>query len=431
MPFTKYYLLFFLIWMSCSSVQNNKPKSTFLIIRNINVVDVSSGRILPNQDVVVKDELIYFVGKSFSEKIPSYSTYIDGKGKYLCPGLWDMHFHLCWDKNNDTLLFPALLKNGITGIRDMGGDLNIMNAFKSASQNFKPTIYGAGPMIDGNPPVYNDFSLPVDDNTNMKAVLDSLKNSAVDFFKTYSLIKEKQLLNISTYTRKNNFQFAGHLSEYVEPEVSILAGQKSIEHLNRLDIIWEENKNRLDSIVTLMNENQTYLCPTLITYQLKTKVRDTSITLFEYSKYISSSLMSEWQAAWKKRLNRHTKLADWDELNKTFQSQMQLVNHINKMGVMILAGSDFAGMPYVYPGISLHQELKLLVEAGLTNSEALKTATINPATFMGKHNLFGSVAVGKYADLLILENNPLDNIESLRTIQFVVSKGKKHEIKNR
>lgn len=431
MSLSQYYLLIFVIWMSCSSVQNNKPESTFLIIRNINVVDVSSGRILPNQDVVVKDELIYFVGKSFSEKIPSHSKYIDGKGKYLCPGLWDMHFHLCWDKNNDTLLFPALLQNGITGIRDMGGDLKIMNNFKSESQNFKPAIFGAGPMIDGNPPVYNDFSLPVDDNTNMTAVLDSLKNNGVDFFKTYSLIKEKQLLEISNYTKKNNFQFAGHLSEYIEPEISILSGQKSIEHLNRLDIIWEENKKRLDSIATLMNENHTYLCPTLITYQLKTKVRDTSIALFNYSKYISATLMSEWQAAWKKRLNRHTKLADWDELNKTFQSQMQLINHINKMGVMILSGSDFAGMPYVYPGISLHQELKLLVEAGLTNHEALKTATINPANFMAKQNHFGSVTVGKYADLLILKNNPLENIENLRTIQFVISKGKKYEIQNR
>ena len=342
-----------------------------------------------------------------------------------------MHFHLCWDKNNDTLLFPALLKNGITGIRDMGGDLKIMNPFKSESQNFKPTIYGAGPMIDGNPPVYSDFSLPVDDNTNMTAVLDSLKNSGANFFKTYSLIKEEQLRDISTYCTKNNFQFAGHLSEYIEPEVSIFLGQKSIEHLNRLDIIWEENKNRLDSIANLMNENYTFLCPTLITYQLKTKFRDTSIANHNYSNYISASLMKEWQTAWNKRLKKHTQPADWDKLNKTFQSQIQLVNHMNKKGVIILAGSDFAGMPYVYPGISLHQELKLLVEAGLTNFEALKTATINPATFMAKQKYFGSVSVGKYADLLILENNPLDNIENLKTIQFVISKGRLFKIQER
>ena len=278
-------------------------------------------------------------------------------------------------------------------------------------------------MIDGKPPVYTDFSLPVDDNTNMTAVLDSLKNNGADFFKPYSLIKEKELRAISVYCTKNNFQFAGHLSEYIDPEISISSGQKSIEHLNRLDDIWKDNKNRLDSIANLMIVNQAFICPTLITYQLKTKIRDTAIVNNNYSKYISSSLKSEWQSAWEKRLTRHTKLADWEELNKTFQSQMQLINHLNKMGVMILAGSDFAGMPYVYPGISLHQELKLLVEAGLSNYEAIKTATINPAIFMGKQNLYGSVSVGKFANMLILEMNPLDNIENLKTIKFVIIKG--------
>jgi imidazolonepropionase-like amidohydrolase len=417
------FLLIFSCYTNIITGQINKSDTTFLIIKNINIIDVNSGNILKKKDVVIKGQFIYHIGNSFSERTSTNTKYIDGKGKYLYPGLWDMHFHLCWDINNDTLLFPALLQNGITGIRDMGGDLKIMNRFKAEQQNFKPDIYGAGPMLDGNPPVHFDFSLPFDDNTNITAVLDSIKNNGADFFKTYSLLKEKQLRDISTFCTKNNIQFAGHLSEYIEPEISISLGQKSIEHLNRLDIIWEDNKNRLDSIANLMKTNHTFLCPTLITYQLKTKVRDTSIVNRTYSNYISAFLMSEWQTAWGKRMTRHTKLADWEGLNKTFQSQMQLVNHLHKMGVMILAGSDFAGMPYVYPGISLHQELKLLVEAGLTNYEAIKTATINPAIFMAKQNLYGSVTIGKYGDLLILEKNPFDNIENLKTTTFVIVKG--------
>lgn len=422
---SKYFApLLFIFLLSSSSVNRFNSTTPYLIIKNINVVDVIRGNILKNQDVVVKDKLIYFIGESFSEKVSSNSKYIDGSGKYLCPGLWDMHFHLCWGKSNDSLLYPALLKNGITGIRDMGGDLKIINAFKSESQNFKPEIYGAGPMIDGNPPVYTDFSLPVDENTNITRVLDSLKNNGAEFFKTYSLIKEKQLSDISTFCKKNTIQFAGHLSEYIEPEISISLGQKSIEHLNRLDIIWDENKNRLDSIANLIKINHTFLCPTLIIYQLKTKVSDTSIVNRNYSNFISASLMNEWQIAWRKRKTRHNQLADWEALNKTFQSQMQLVNHLHKMGVMILAGSDFAGMPYVYPGIGLHQELKLLVEAGLSNFEALKTATLNPAIFMAKQDLYGSVMVGKYSDLLILDKNPFNNIDNLKTVKVVIVKGK-------
>ena len=102
---------------------------------------------------------------------------------------------------------------------------------------------------------------------------------------------------------------------------------------------------------------------------------------------------------------------------------MQLVNYLGKKGVMILAGSDFAGMPYVYPGISLHQELKLLTEAGLSTHDALKAATINPAIFLAKQDLYGSISVGKYADLLILEKNPLDNVDNLRAINYVILKG--------
>lgn len=403
--------------------QMNKLDTTFLVIKTINIVDVGSGKILKKQDVVIKGQYIYYIGNSFTEKTSANTKYIDGKGKYLSPGLWDMHFHLCWDKNNDTLLYPALLKNGITGIRDMGGDLKIMNDFKQIRPRNNLNIFGAGPMIDGNPPVYRDFSLPMDDSSDITKLLDSLKNNGSDFFKTYSLIKEEQLKEISTYCKKNNFHFAGHLSEYVKPETSIVLGQKSIEHLNGLDEIWNESKCRFDSLMNLMLVNQTYACPTIIIYQLKTKLRDTSLVNKEYSKYISSALANEWKITWAKRAEKHKKLEDWDTLDKTYLSQLKLIGLLNKKGVMILAGSDFAGMPYVYPGISLHQELKLLTKAGLSNYEALKAATLNPAKFMEKENLYGSVSVGKFADLLILDKNPLENIENLQTIRLVISKG--------
>lgn len=421
---TKYYLLTFLISIS-SIVKAQKPnyESSLLVIRNINVVDVTTGKILPNQDVVVKGQLIYYIGNLFLEKTSTNTKYIDGTGKYLSPGLWDMHFHMCWDKSNDTLLYPALLKNGITGIRDMGGDLNIMNDFKRLKPGNNLTIYGAGPMIDGNPPVYRDFSLSVDDSSDITKLLDSLKNNGSDFFKTYSLIKEEQLKEISAYCKKNDLHFAGHLSEYMKPETSIVLGQKCIEHLNGLDEIWNESKCRFKSLIDLMLTNQTYVCPTIIIYQLKTKLRDTSIVNKEYSKYISTELANEWKITWGKRVEEHKKLQDWAALDKTYLSQLKLIGLLNKKGVMILAGSDFAGMPYVYPGISLHQELKLLTKAGLSNIEALKAATLNPAKFMNKEKFYGSVSVGKFADLIILDKNPLDNIDNLQSISCVITKG--------
>lgn len=418
--------LFVALFFSCATVRNSRPVSPILVIENVNVVDVVEGKILPAQDVAVKDKIIYFIGDSFAEPVSSNTIYIDGSGKFLSPALWDMHFHLCWDPNNDTLLFPILIKNGISAIRDMGGSLQIMRRFKEQVKKGEiigPDIYGAGPMIDGNPPVYVDFSMPADDQTNMTAALDSLRKNGADFFKTYSLINETQLREISAYCFKNKVSFAGHLSEYIEPEISINLGQKSIEHLNRLDDIWRSNKIRLDSIGNLMIANNTFLCPTLIIYQLKTRIRDSSMINRDYARYISPSLMAEWKALWKKRSERHTKLANWKELDTTFLSQMALVNRLGKMGVMILAGTDFAGMPFVYPGISLHQELGLLVESGLSNYEALKTATINPAIFMSQQRHYGSISLGKYADMLLLEKNPLEDIAHTKTIDLVILKG--------
>ncbi|HRG33096.1 MAG: amidohydrolase family protein [Saprospiraceae bacterium] len=424
----------FLFIFICNTIilsgQINKSDTTFLIIKNISIIDVGSGKILKKQNVVIKGQFIYYIGNSFSERTSTNTKYIDGKGKYLCPGLWDMHFHLCWDISNDTLLYPALLKNGITGIRDMGGDLKIMSAFKSLKNVNKLNIYGAGPMIDGNPPVYSDFSLPVDNSSDITKLLDSLKNNGSDFFKTYSLLKEAQLKEISAYCRKNDFHFAGHLSEYINPETSISLGQKSIEHLNGLYEIWNESRSRFDSLTDLMLKHHTYICPTIITYQLKTRLRDSTIVNKEYSKYISTSLVKEWKITWGKRVERHKKLEDWDALDKTYLSQLKLISRLHEKGVMLLAGSDFAGMPYVYPGISLHQELKLLTKAGLSNYETLKTATINPAIFMNKQNIYGSVEVEKYADLLILEKNPFDNIENLKTTTFVIVKGKIIKVQN-
>ena len=420
------YLLICIIYYNNVIGQINNSDTTFIWIKDINVVDVSSGKVLKKQNVVLKGQYIYYIGNTFVEKISNNTKYIDGKGKYLCPGLWDMHFHMCWDINNDTLLYPALLKNGITGIRDMGGDLKIMNDFKHIKPENNLNIFGAGPMIDGNPPVYRDFSLPVADSSDIMKLLDSLKNNGSDFFKTYSLIKEEQLKEVSGYCRKNNFHFAGHLSEYVRPETSIALGQRSIEHLNGLDEIWNESKRRFNSLINLMLTNQTYVCPTIIIYQLKTKLRDTTIVNKEYSTYISSTLANEWKITWAKRIEKHKKHGDWKALDKTYLSQLKLIRLLNKRGVMILAGSDFAGMPYVYPGISLHQELKLLKKAGLSNQEALKAATLNPVKFMKKENLYGSVSVGKFADLIILDKNPITNIENLKTINTVILKG--HEV---
>jgi len=319
-----------------------------LIIKNVNVVDVLKGKIVRSQTVVIEGPVISFIGRSTPPEIPKNSKTIDGSGKYLAPGLWDMHFHLCWSGDNDRLLYPILLRNGITGVRDMGGDAGVMRRFKAelASGEIEgPDIFGAGPMLDGDPPVYRDFSVALSSDTNIPTLLDGLRSNGVDFYKTYSLIRVQQLREIAEYCVKHDMTFAGHLSEYIEPETSISLGQRSVEHLNRLEEIWAADKSRIDRIGNAMASKGAFLCPKLITYKLKAAVREASIVNAEYAKYIPQSLMKEWQAVWAKRIARHEKNGDWNSLDGKFESQKQLVRFLHKKGVNLLAGSGFAGIP--------------------------------------------------------------------------------------
>ncbi|MDX1427809.1 MAG: amidohydrolase family protein [Salegentibacter mishustinae] len=399
----------------------NLEKEEFWVIKNINIVDVLSGGIITNQTMVIKDSRIEFIGSNWKHPSSSKINTIDARNKYIIPGMWDMHFHLSWNQKNDSLLFPVLFSKGITGIRDMGGDLKIQNTFKSLKKA-KPEIYGAGPIIDGNPPVMYDFTVPVDQNTEIEKILDSISQRGADFIKTYSLIRKPEFERIAAYSEKNNIPFAGHLSEFIEPELSIDLGQKSIEHLNRLDKIWEKDPTRINDIARAMIKNDTWLCPTLLVYFNKMVPAKDSLRNESYDRYIAPELAREWEKS-KTFSIPESKGVAWQAKQREFEQNLDLVSFLHKKGIKIVAGSDFGGMPYVYPGIGLLQELKLLKRAGLSNLEVIRTATINPALYFSIDEEFGSVSVGKFADLVILKKNPLIDIENLKSIEIVFKKG--------
>jgi imidazolonepropionase-like amidohydrolase len=406
---------------SCSFLKPGDG-SVYQVIENVSIVDVIEGRLLKPQTVVLKDSLIHFVGKEWQSPPNAQVETIDGRGKYLMPGMWDMHFHLAWDAGNDSLLFDVLLAHGITGVRDMGGDLAIQRAMKqkiAKDPSCGPSIFGAGPILDGNPPVMYDFTIPIDGTSvPVEFLLDSLAEAGADFFKVYSLLQEPIVEEIAAYAKEHQLSFAGHLSEYIEPERSIQLGQKSIEHLNRLEEIWQEDTARITRIAKLMREQRTWLCPTLLIYEVKARMWDSTLVQTAYEPFIHPFLQQEWQSSRARRVSRNTE-ADWENQGRLFEQQKALVGYLHQQGVLIIAGTDFAGMPYVYPGIGLQQELQLLHDAGLSNADVLATATINPAIFMGTQDKSGTVTVGKYADLVLLRENPLEDIKAVAQIDQV------------
>jgi imidazolonepropionase-like amidohydrolase len=414
-----------LLLTACFRLPTAESEGVYRVLRGVHVVDVAAGRLLTSRTVVLRDSLIHFVGQRWHPPRGARIDYLDATGQYLLPGLWDMHFHLAWWPGNDTLLAPALFANGITGVRDMGGDLGLLAAARERYRTTPgPELYGPGPILDGNPPVLHDFSIPVDGETDISFLVDSLVNGGADFLKVYSLLREPELQRIAVAAKNNDRPFAGHLSEYVDPEQSIALGQRSIEHLNRLEEIWPQDSTRMARIASAMLDRGTWLCPTLVIYDRKARLaRPDSLARPAYDRFLPSVLRQEWETSVARRKRDNTP-ADWAQARQQFARNLALVRYLHQRGIPILAGSDFGGMPYVYPGVGLLAELELLHQAGLSNAAVLATATIQPARFLGQADRFGSIAVGKYADLLLLERNPLDSLGALQGPALVLKYGR-------
>lgn len=420
-------ILFGLLISGCRVTTNPQLGGADVLIRHINVVDVITGTLLPDQLIAITSDTFSYVGPDPGRLDTVVGArYIDGSGRYAIPGLWDMHVHVCWSDTNAQLLLPALLAHGITGVRDMGGDLHILNDFKQrvlADPTAGPEILGCGPIIDGDPPVFPDFTLSVDSTTDITGTLDSLAAHGADFFKVYSLLLPGELQRIASYSAAHKLAFAGHLSEYIEPESAITLGQHSVEHLNRLDEIWYEAPARLDSIADLMAEHHAWSCPTLIVYQRKSHMYDPLIQDTVMDKRVTS-LQAEWQQALTSRTERYGAPHQRDSLDQRYRHQLELVKRLRDRGVRLLAGSDLAGAPFVYPGTGLLEELERLSDAGLSNAEVLRCATSSPAEYLNVLGERGTITTGKQADLVILEHDPLIAIRAVRSITAVFHRGR-------
>ena len=415
------YLLGILAIFSCTQ----SSKEEIQLFHEVQIIDPEHGELKAFEQMVLKKGVIHYLGEKKNWDSYTITEEESFTGKYLLPPLWNMHTHLAWDVGNDSLFFPLLLSHGILGLRDMGGDLSILKSFKEKVQEypgFGPQIFGAGPILDGNPPVMMDVSIPLDAVSDFPYLLDSLDIGGADFFKVYSLLQEEALSEIASFAQQSQLTFQGHLSEYVEPEVSLSLGQKSIEHLNRLEEIAANNPERFEEIGRLMVEKESWLCPTLVIYQKKAFMDELELRNDAYQEFIPELLKMEWEGSRERRL-KDKSAADWTAAKALFEQQKAWVLQLHKMGVKLLAGSDFAGMPFVYPGLGLWEELDLLKEIGLSEKEVLKIACYHPIEFWELEHEYGTLEVGKKADFLILPKNPLEDIQNLRNIDKVYREG--------
>ena len=414
-------LLLLLLLNSCLSCQK-EPYKYDIVIEDITIIDTENSRLLPHQTIFIKQDRIDKILATSIDTAIIADSVIDGTGKYILPGFWDMHVHTCWKEDLDKKVFPVFLQFGITGIRDMGGNLEILNTFKENSiiqPHSYPNLFGAGPILDGKKPIHPAFSVPVT-RENYKSILDSLRNLHIDFFKVYSLLKEDVLDSIASYSKQNNISFSGHISENITPEKASQMGYRSFEHLNRIEELAVDSI-RLSKFVESVKKNKNWICPTLILYQRKFQIDKGEFFYHSLFEDLDQDLKMEWNI-----LKQRTVAKEEDDLinsNNRFIRQKELVKTLYDNQIPLLLGTDFAGMQFIYPGYSYHEEMQLMQDLGIPQYDILKMATLNPAIYLDVTELYGTVEKNKIADLIILNENPIENIVNTLTIDMVIKSG--------
>jgi imidazolonepropionase-like amidohydrolase len=447
MSIVKISIAVFLLLAASAAVAGENPGHT-LALTHVTVIDATGAPMLPDMTVVIRDKRIVDLGKSRDVRPPRDAAIVEARGQYVIPGLWDMHVHTVfgdWLPRNEKVTLPLFVANGVTGVRDMGSDLEVVKRWRAeieAGRLLGPRMIIAGPMLDGPVPRFPS-SAPVATASDGRKVVDDLKARGVDFIKIQSLIPRDGYFAAAEEAKKLGLTFVGHVPDAVRASEASNAGQRSIEHFTGIfegcstieDDLIKGPKSlgvnvktfdpvRARSLIELMARNQTWQVPTLVWERGQWLVDDIDLSHDPLIKYAP--------AAWKDRtwpmfVREITEGMDTDPLpvRKHFvQMELDMTLAMFRAGVPFMAGTDTAAGVHIFPGFSLHDELALFVRAGLTPMQALQTATRNPALFLGRLADMGTVEKGKLADLVLLDANPLEDIANTRRIRAVVLAGR-------
>lgn len=406
---------------------------------NVNVIPMDRERALNNQTVLVRDGLIAEIGDAAKVKVPTGALQIDGRGKYLIPGLIDMHVHLFSDDQISKSFGPdeliIMLANGVTTVRFMNGTPEQLDMRDSVSKGrmLGPTIYAASPQITGHRTdgIFNGRVVTSPEQAR-QAVMD-FKAAGYDFIKITNYITRPVYDAVTEAAKAAGMRVIGHVDTQVGAPRAIEAGQQ-IEHLDGyIECVlkddspiktsvsdvhifrkanWESldyiDPNKLREIAQRTASAGIYSTPTLTFFKVTfgTGVSDEEIRSRPDFRFVPSFLRDEWFSAG----HRIWASPPGEERRRTYvRVRNQLVKEIHDAGGKIMAGSDSPDWFLLY-GWSLHRELRSLVDAGLSAYAALEAATRTPAEYLRGLETFGTIEPGKRADLVLLAANPLDNI---------------------
>lgn len=420
-----------------------------LALTNVTVIDVGGGASQRGMTVVIEGERI----AALEQTVPEKARVVDATGKFLIPGLWDMHAH--WGPGYGWMpapYLPLFTANGVTGIRLMAGHPVYLQWRGQVAEGTLagPRMVLAGAIVDGPKPFWRD-SIATNIPEHGRRAVQRTQQDGYDFVKVYSSLSREVFFALADEAQKRRIPFAGHVPDRVRVEEASDAGQKSIEHLTGLllavssqetelrrefavaarlpatperaallrslgvRLLETHDAARAAALFAKLKANGTWQVPTFPVLRLLEPQDATDPRL----KYMPAPM----RAGWARRASEPRAAEEIAYQRNVFQRRLELVGEMHRAGVGILAGSDSQN-PYSFPGFSLHDDLEWLVKAGLSPLAALQAATRNPAVYLERLQDFGTVEKGKIADLVLLDADPLQDIRNTRRIAAVVWGGR-------
>jgi Amidohydrolase family len=399
-------------------------------IYDVTLIDGNGSDAKPNMTVTFSGNRITRIKKSETSDDANWN----GTGKFLIPGLWDMHVHLAYV--GDTAC-PALIANGVTSVRDLGGNLNVIDWMRRRIDEkalIGPRIYRAGPVLDGSKVGARDRIIIDTPEDSIRAVA-YLKKQPVDFIKVHNGPRPESYFALLKEAKRQGIQVVGHIPISIsDPGTAIDAGHGSIEHIvslfegpylqrigagkSKQEALAEFTDAEAKRLAQKMVKNGTWFDPTLITYWARSYQWDIRAKKDEREKYVSGSAKEFWRI--------FPDLPDEPEVRQlmklAFDRFMEITRIQHREGVRFLVGTDLAAK-YMYPGFSVHDELRWLVNAGLSPLEAIQAGSRNCAESVGKLKDLGTIEENKIADFVLLDKNPLTDITNTKSIIMVVVNG--------
>jgi imidazolonepropionase-like amidohydrolase len=438
-----------------------------LMITDVTVINPRGGA-APHQDVLIGNNVIAAVGETGSIATFAPVDTLDGKGKFLIPALWDAHVHLTFNPELGDAALPLFVANGVTRVRDTGGKLDLMLAVRDRAVeqgSAAPAIYFAGPLLDGHPRVYDgtparfpDISVGIGTEAEAIAEVDRLAAAGVHLIKTYEMVTPEVFRALVQRASDHGLPVTSHVPLSMDVASVAEAGVRGMEHLRNIGLSCSKNADDLlaertelldagsdkegSSLRASIHASQRpiafgsqdeAICQTVVQSLADAKVFQTPTLALNTRGALRPFLDDGWSAeaahlpqAVRENWHAYVEIAKTTPVNPAHVAfadwALLMTSNLHASGVPLMAGTD-TPIGLLTPGFSLHLEMEMLVRAGLTPLEAIAAATVRPAEFFGMEDEMGTIAPGKSADLVLLDANPLENIQHTRSINTVIMRG--------